>query len=84
MVMSAHRYFTKRIAAAVLLWVGLGCCVAGAQTHNAATDAGTRASRKMEKKQQKAMKKYMKAQKKAQRKMEKLDRKNTHDPYRPK
>lgn len=82
--MTAHRYLGKRIAAVVLISLCLGCCAAGAQTRNAATDAGTRASRKMEKKQQKAMKKYMKAQKKAQRKMEKLDRKNTHDPYRPK
>jgi len=62
----------------------VGCTFSAAQTKNPAMNAGTKQSRKMERNQQKAMKKYMKAQKKAQRKMEKLDRKNTHDPYRPK
>lgn len=75
----------KRAAAALLLGILVaGCALAGAQTKNPAMNAGTKQSRKMEKKQAKAQKKYQKAQRKAQRKMIKNDRKNTHDPYRPK
>lgn len=70
--------------AASVLCLGILVALAGAQTKNPAMNAGTKQSRKMEKKQAKAQKKYQKAQRKAQRKMIKNDRKNTHDPYRPK
>jgi ABC-type uncharacterized transport system auxiliary subunit len=83
--MIARRHFAKGMAWALMVCAFLaGCALSAAQTKNPAMNAGTKQSRKMEKKQQKAMKKYMKAQKKAQRKMVKKDRKNTHDPYRPK
>jgi ABC-type uncharacterized transport system auxiliary subunit len=85
MPMIERKHFGKSMAWALVICALLaGCAFSTAQTKNPAMNAGTKQSRKMEKQQQKAMKKYMKAQKKAQRKMEKLDRKNTHDPYRPK
>jgi hypothetical protein len=80
--MTPRRYFFTR----TLVLIALLSCGAnlGAQTRNPAINAGTKQSRKMEKQQAKAMKKYQKAQRKAQKKMIKTDRKNTHDPYRPK
>lgn len=74
----------RRMVLAVLLVLVSSCVFASGQTRNPAINAGNKQSRKMEKQQAKAMKKYQKAQRKAQKKMIKTDRKNTHDPYRPK
>jgi hypothetical protein len=80
---STGRDFMKRLATPFLLaaFCASFCIAAGAQ--RTPTMPQPRESRKADAKQRKAMKKYQKAQRKAQQKMIKTDRKNTHDPYRP-
>jgi hypothetical protein len=72
----------KTITLILLVICSLSWCVpAGAQMQKVNT---SRTERKLQKKQQKALRKAAKAQRRGERRMEKIDRKNTHDPNMPK
>jgi hypothetical protein len=72
----------KKLALILLVICSLSWCVpASAQTRKINS---SRTERKLQKKQQKALKKAAKAQRRGERRMEKIDRKNTHDPNMPK
>jgi Ni/Co efflux regulator RcnB len=72
----------KRLVFILLVVCSLSWCVpAGAQMQKVNT---SRTERKLRKKQQKAQRKAAKAQRRGERRMQKIDRKNTHDPNMPK
>jgi hypothetical protein len=73
----------RRLATLFLLATFCVSFCVGAGAQRTPTVRQPRASAKADAKQRKAMKKYQKAQRKAQQKMIKKDRKNTHDPNRP-
>lgn len=78
----------KKLVLVFVVIIGLSWCLsAGAQTNklnNSRKVNSSRTERKLQKKQQKAYRKAAKAQRKGERRMQKIDRKNTHDPNMPK